>query len=65
MQSQQSFSVGQLAHLHAAVGAAWKQATVAVDVQLRDALADVFEKAAARVLRRKRQENCRLRRQPP
>lgn len=43
------FAIGQLAHLHRTVGAAREQPTVAVHLQLRDALANVLEEAAARM----------------
>lgn len=44
------FAVRQLSDLHRTVGTAREQPTALVDLELRDALANVLEEAAARVL---------------
>lgn len=44
------FAVRQLSNFHGTVGTTGEQPTALVDLELRDALADVLEEATARVL---------------
>lgn len=57
-------TVGQLTHLHRTIGTAREQATVAIDLQLRDALANMLEEAAARMFAGERVQHCVLGQSP-